>query len=107
MSISATLSMLPCGLSSKACTETYTQRRDAEDAEDAEELLLLVLHMQMLGSSPFKGEARRGMGYARAETHPHPSPPLEGEGPLSQCASGEKRWGEGALRQVATSAAEL
>jgi hypothetical protein len=28
----------------------------------------------------FKGEVRRGMGSVCAETHPHPSPPLEGEG---------------------------
>jgi assimilatory nitrate reductase catalytic subunit len=35
-----------------------------------------------LGSSPFKGEVRRGMGFTRAaqEHHPHPIPPLEGEG---------------------------
>ncbi|MDP2882069.1 MAG: efflux RND transporter permease subunit [Azonexus sp.] len=36
-------------------------------------------------SSPFKGVAGRGMGLATEsanETHPHPSPPLEGEGTL-------------------------
>jgi hypothetical protein len=33
-------------------------------------------------SSPFKGEVRRGMGSEAAEClpHPHPNPPLEGEG---------------------------
>jgi aminomethyltransferase len=33
-------------------------------------------------SSPFKGEVGRGMGFAQvaARTHPHPNPPLEGEG---------------------------
>ena len=32
-------------------------------------------------SSPFKGEAGRGMGMApMLGPHPHPSPPLEGEG---------------------------
>ncbi len=33
-------------------------------------------------SSPFKGEAGRGMGQVQAgpQTHPHPGPPLEGEG---------------------------
>ncbi len=31
-------------------------------------------------SSPFKGEAGWGMGSSNAPTHPHPSPPLEGEG---------------------------
>ena len=33
-------------------------------------------------ASPFKGEVGRGMGYDAAthSTHPHPSPPLEGEG---------------------------
>jgi hypothetical protein len=33
--------------------------------------------------SPFKGEARWGMGYplgCEFMTHPHPNPPLEGEG---------------------------
>ncbi|TAG47290.1 MAG: Fe/S-dependent 2-methylisocitrate dehydratase AcnD [Betaproteobacteria bacterium] len=36
------------------------------------------------GSSPFKGEARRGMGFApdSNKPHPHPNPPLEGEGTL-------------------------
>ncbi len=34
-----------------------------------------------LHSSPFKGELGRGMGISKAKkTHPHPSPPLEGEG---------------------------
>jgi assimilatory nitrate reductase catalytic subunit len=35
-----------------------------------------------LGSSPFKGEVRRGMGFAPAakEPHPHRSPPRKGEG---------------------------
>jgi hypothetical protein len=34
-------------------------------------------------SSPFKGEVRRGMGLLQSrnnKTHPHPDPPLEGEG---------------------------
>jgi len=32
-------------------------------------------------SSPFKGEVRRGMGLDSAVyAHPHPDPPLEGEG---------------------------
>jgi len=33
-------------------------------------------------SSPFKGEVRRGMGLILHQIlpHPHPSPPLEGEG---------------------------
>jgi len=36
---------------------------------------------RQLGPSPFKGEVRRGMGRLGAEdTHPHPNPPLEGEG---------------------------
>jgi hypothetical protein len=35
-----------------------------------------------LSSSPFKGEVRRGMGVVLATMlpHPHPNPPLEGEG---------------------------
>ena len=38
-------------------------------------------------SSPFKGEAGRGMGWIKRMfcatfTHPHPNPPLEGEGAL-------------------------
>jgi hypothetical protein len=41
-----------------------------------------------LGSLPFKGRARVGMGFGRAatftiypnETHPHPNLPLDGEG---------------------------
>jgi hypothetical protein len=34
------------------------------------------------GSSPFKGEARRGMGFLAIanKPHPHPNPPLQGEG---------------------------
>ena len=34
------------------------------------------------GPSPFKGEVRRGMGvfFAPELPHPHPNPPLEGEG---------------------------
>jgi hypothetical protein len=34
-------------------------------------------------STSFKGEARRGMGVTilvQKNTHPHPNPPLEGEG---------------------------
>ena len=37
-------------------------------------------HLERLHSSPFKGEAGRGMGENGVQTHPHPSPPLEGEG---------------------------
>ena len=37
----------------------------------------------LLSSSPFKGEAGRGMGLAdTGQTHPHPTPPLEGEGTI-------------------------
>ncbi|OGU09407.1 MAG: hypothetical protein A2075_00450 [Geobacteraceae bacterium GWC2_58_44] len=36
----------------------------------------------LLAPSPFKGEVRRGMGVFLAPElpHPHPNPPLEGEG---------------------------
>ncbi|MDP1611175.1 MAG: efflux RND transporter permease subunit [Sulfuritalea sp.] len=38
-------------------------------------------HLERLHSSPFKGEAGRGMGEeGGAQPHPHPNPPLEGEG---------------------------
>ena len=38
-------------------------------------------HLERLHSSPFKGEAGRGMGEEDgAQLHPHPNPPLEGEG---------------------------
>ncbi len=33
-------------------------------------------------SSPFKGEAGRGMGRGGRLAHPHPVPPLEGEGAM-------------------------
>ena len=33
-------------------------------------------------SSPFNGRNGGGMDYVRSRTHPHPSPPLEGEGAL-------------------------
>ncbi|BCB27138.1 cation efflux system protein CusA [Sulfurimicrobium lacus] len=39
--------------------------------------------LQSPHSSPFKGEAGRGMGEADLDTHPHPNPPLEGEGTIS------------------------
>src|SRR5574340_1114909 len=39
---------------------------------------------RQLHSSPFKGEARRGMGFNEYDAlplpHPRPNPPLEGEG---------------------------
>ena len=46
-------------------------------------------HLERIGnSSPFKGEAGRGMGESAALlTHPHPTPPLEGEGALSARAT--------------------
>ncbi len=44
-------------------------------------LISVILPLSI--SSPFKGEVRRGMGCFKAEiTHPHPNPPLEGEGVL-------------------------
>ncbi len=45
-------------------------------------------HLERLNhSSPFKGEAGRGMGVDVAPlTHPHPTPPLEGEGILAERA---------------------
>ena len=39
-------------------------------------------------SSPFKGEAGRGMGENTSATHPHPNPPLEGEGTERKGGSG-------------------
>jgi hypothetical protein len=44
-----------------------------------------------MGSSPFKGEVRRGMVFGRMiiRPHPHPSPPLEGEGAASPPLNGE------------------
>jgi len=44
-----------------------------------------------LGSSPFKREVRRGMGcFAPELPHPHPNPPLEGEGVFSKTSFYER-----------------
>ncbi|HJU70469.1 MAG TPA: fused isobutyryl-CoA mutase/GTPase IcmF [Paucimonas sp.] len=44
---------------------------------------LLESKRMLLNSSPFKGEVGRGMDLTTTqETHPHPTPPLEGEGIL-------------------------
>jgi len=45
-------------------------------------------YMRGKNTSPFKGEAGRGMGEIAASTlpHPHPNPPLEGEGKKVRCA---------------------
>ncbi len=45
----------------------------------------------LVGSSPFKGEVRRGMVFWRggAKNHPHPNPPLEGEGTSGSVESTE------------------
>ncbi|MDO9012041.1 MAG: site-specific DNA-methyltransferase, partial [Gallionella sp.] len=40
----------------------------------------VILPAPRSNSSPFKGEAGRGMGENSSATHPHPNPPLEGEG---------------------------
>ncbi|MEO7725821.1 MAG: excinuclease ABC subunit UvrA, partial [Burkholderiales bacterium] len=40
-------------------------------------------------TSPFKGEDGRGMGDHAHDTHPHPSPPLEGEGSVVWKFSGD------------------
>jgi hypothetical protein len=42
----------------------------------------VISHSPLISSSPFKGEAGRGMGLCgrSQSTHPHPDPPLEGEG---------------------------
>ncbi|MBS0309593.1 MAG: DNA polymerase III subunit alpha [Proteobacteria bacterium] len=53
-------------------------------------------------SSPFKGEAGRGMG---GETHPHPNPPLEGEGGKSKSAK-FIRYGLGAVKGSGQNAIE-
>jgi hypothetical protein len=54
----------------------------------------------MANSSPFKGEAGRGMGSnaAPSKTHPHPNLPLEGEGTIALPSSRGKLeggWAEG------------
>ena len=42
---------------------------------------LIIAHLPQSRPSPFKGEDRWGMGILGAgDTHPHPDPPLEGEG---------------------------
>jgi len=46
-------------------------------------IFLIRTNLQLTtSSSPFKGEVRRGMGLIVHQIlpHPHPSPPLEGEG---------------------------
>lgn len=45
----------------------------------------LQARASVFNTSPFKGEARRGMGFPGAlPPHPHPVPPLEGEGAVDR-----------------------
>ncbi len=70
----------------------YLERPDLMPKIDGK--LPRVVNMSALGEalawgtnahpSPFKGEAGRGMGFSRdaKDNHPHPNPPLEGEGAI-------------------------